>query len=569
MNRGEEAAPVAARLALARWVALGLAAAILLAGVAVPVYMDEIGWRFHSRAWFDGHDSGMSVTCGAHGRAVPPLFMWPVRAFSAMAALAWQHPLSIRLAGLACLAAWLAILWRLVALASGDRRELAAPLRLLGFGLLAMGVLPLALAISRPEQPLLLSISLALLIALGARRGERRGRGLARLAAIVLLGAIAVSYHPKGAVYSPLFLLALAFRGDRRLLPFRLAAGAVLAIVMLLGYRFWSHRLSCPGDPVITEAMTRTSALADLLGGAPLIDALPALLRNLNPFVYIIRILPAPAHTSGWLPSGAIASAASPWSLIVFVAWSAALLAAPLLLLWLAISRRWSALGDLRVQFSALIVALALGWGAMQNDKSSYEAALVLPLIAIALILLLPLVDGPPGRRLWLVCVGSAALGAINLAALAVTYVPLMVRHSAVPGHPPGQSMSTGLFAYGPQLRQIDLAARQCGIPRDGSARGVLVDEATYFAFADTRELRFYLGLFDIWRGTLNDPLGYLASIGSSGLIVECSSLPTQLRPRARAVGRMCCMGPTELRAAAADKASRLPPVVLPTRPSE
>ena len=66
----------------------------------------------------------------------------------------------------------------------------------------------------------------------------------------------------------------------------------------------------------------------------------------------------------------------------------------------------------------------------------------------------------------------------------------------------------------------------------------------TYFAFMESRLPQHRLGVIGLWRGTIDDPIAYLRSRGSSGAILGCHLLPPNLRARAKSEGRFCCLGP-------------------------
>ena len=105
-----------------------LAAAIstlgILFGLLVPIYSDEVGWRMQARSAIDGGvDRFLAEACGPNTLAHPPFFIVPLRYFSGYANLAFADPLFIRLAGVACALAWLAMLWMLIGNVSRSARE--------------------------------------------------------------------------------------------------------------------------------------------------------------------------------------------------------------------------------------------------------------------------------------------------------------------------------------------------------------------------------------------------------------------------------------------------------------
>jgi hypothetical protein len=74
--------------------------AAILAGIALPIYTDEIGWRFQERAGFDGVDKMFNELCGPNTLARPAFFMWPVRWYSALFNSLFAAPMWVRLSGI-------------------------------------------------------------------------------------------------------------------------------------------------------------------------------------------------------------------------------------------------------------------------------------------------------------------------------------------------------------------------------------------------------------------------------------------------------------------------------------
>jgi hypothetical protein len=175
-------------------VALAALVVMICAGIFVPIYTDEIMWRFHERAAIDGVDILWNDLCGPNTLARPVWFMWPVRWFSAAMNLTFAAPVFVRLEGILCALLWVALFWRLAARAQTDpaRTELA---RLLGIVLLSLGVMPFIMVMSRPEQPLTLAVTSIVLLTLSEPwRWSPQVSAWLKCADIVLLATIALSY---------------------------------------------------------------------------------------------------------------------------------------------------------------------------------------------------------------------------------------------------------------------------------------------------------------------------------------------------------------------------------------
>jgi len=175
---------------------------LLCAGLLVPVYTDEIAWRFEKRSALDGVDRMLSDLCGPHTFARPPLFMEPVRWFSATANLWLDTPAFVRFEGVLCALGWVALVWHLAEVLE-PQAERRGQLRALILSVVSLGMLPWLMVMSRPEQVLILvsttcaSLALAPLPPLRARRSA-----WLRSSAIVLLSAVMLSYHLKGVLYA-------------------------------------------------------------------------------------------------------------------------------------------------------------------------------------------------------------------------------------------------------------------------------------------------------------------------------------------------------------------------------
>lgn len=535
--------------------ALGLA---FVAGIFLPVYTDEVGWRFQERAGIDGVDKLYSDICGPNTLAVPPLFMMPVRYFSAYLNLWFADPLYVRLSGILYALLWLAMLLALIRRIAAGRREQAV-LGLLGLGLMGLANMPLLLIWSRPEQPILLSLTAAMLLAFarGADHDRsvettRRGAWLRSLAVLGLV-TVAVSYHLKALMLIPAFLacLWLASSGRAARLP-RLVASGLILVVTALAAHYWVHRMQCPGDAALQKMFAKQNIgayLTGLHGFGGMVVLVGKMLGNIDLWQYLALSLPSNRPMSDWLPAGQVSPAARlGWVAYVFACWTMATAIAALGLLHgvrQAIARRRA---DPRLVVAVLLLAAAAGWCATQVTRNVYEATFVLPLLMLALILAIAArpasEDSGALRDRMAALLGVAAV--VSMVLVAVQWQPALKRANAQTGYIAEQPYSMSVFGYARLEPQILAAARKCGIGTPAAARALLIDDLTYFPFMASKLPQNRLGVFGIWRGTIRDPAAYLQSRGSDGIIVGCHILPKRLRERARREGAFCCLGPPD-----------------------
>ena len=527
-----------------------LAVLVLLAGLGLaallPVYSDEVVWRLSERAAIDGFDKLSSDLCGPNTLAVPPWFMLPVRHYSAWFNLRFAAPGWVRASGVGYALVQVGLWWRLIGQIAGDRARTA---RALFFGLAGLGVMPLLLVLSRPEQPLLLCLTLALLL---AGPGWRGGKAQAveavalRSLAIVVLGALALSYHMKAMVLVPALMLAIATCGrGRGTLVVRVVAVAALGALAMSAAHYWVARFSCPGDPAMARNLASQNVSALLAHGRGVLVALVALFLNTNFDRYVWILAPAVKPMGGWLPALAGPWQQLAWQVGLCLAWGLASLAG-LAAAWRGVKAARAARRlEPDLAMALLLLALPLGWGMSQTAKNVYDAGFVLPLWTLGL--LLALAHAAPRRSALVrgLARGLPLAAALSVAGLALVYGPALWRAQAPRAQLPGQPISVPLRGYGAARAEALAVARQCGIdPAQRQPHALLVDESSYFSFMGATRPQFHLGVVGVWKGGITDPLAYLRSVGSDGAVLACRNLPPALQARAHRLGQTCCIGP-------------------------
>ena len=515
----------------------------VLFGLLLPVYTDEVGWRMQLRAGMDGGvDRMLSDICGPNTIAAPPWFMMPFRLASAWLNSAFPDPLYVRLVGVACALAWAFMLRTLIARLAGDaqRRDI---LTALTFGLLGLGVLPVMLVMSRPDQAVLLAVTAAILAVVISIRAKAAWPWPV---IVLACGVAAISFHLKGILFAPLFLICLFFAGrDRIALRLRLALMLVLAALSLQAASYWSARFQCPGDAVLAGELAKQNLASAMAAGDTWQELAARAVRGADPNGYIVLAEARRWPMSNWLPYGRIDPAGSALRHVPMkLAWNLALLLAAACLIR-ALQLRWR---ERRLDFAVVaapaIAGLIVVWGISQLTKNDYEAMVVLPMLAIFVVLALAAVPWPQ-RRARQLAVAAAVLTAISLvlqADIVRRYYPPLAAAAARPGIVAGQGFSVSAHGYGAIREQIRSTARQCGIGLKGRAFKPLLDDTTYFAMMDSWRPFHVLGVLDKWNGSIRDPLAYLKTQGSEGLIVGCRLLTPAAQARGIRNGDYCCI---------------------------
>lgn len=541
------------------WLAAGALLA-LLAGIAggaiLPLYTDELGWRFQERAWLDGVDIAMSDICGPNTIAAPVFYMWPTRWFSADMNMLLDDPMWVRATGVVLALALVCAFWRLVSVLEGDgeRRRL---LLACAFALLATGTLPMMLVMSRPEQPVMLSLMTMLLITLsGHDRPLTAAWAWAKCLGILVLAAVALSYHLKGVLYSGVALVCLAMLapGRQHWLP-RLVAGAVLLAMVLLAAQYWIERFQCPADPVAAARLGQNNLASLVANGGSIIEIAAAVVRNANPLQYVEGASPAVIPMSAWYPINLF----TPTQLVVFlitnnIVWlvMSVLLLGSLLGYWRqqGLWQGFKALFTPRPLLALALVGTLLVWSASQVSKNAYEGAHVFPAWLAAILLAFTLggpVLRPATGTLRKLAVVLVALAVVSQALNLLRVTPHLAAELHDPAYLPAQPFSVSLADYGSVRADIAQAMAAEEFPTDRRLHRVLLDDVTYLALQDSYRPFHRLGVVREWNGSIDDAAAYLASRQSDGVVMACAHLWPEAAQVATRRGDVCAVGPAKL----------------------
>jgi hypothetical protein len=540
-----------------RNVAAAMLVLAFLAAIVLPVYTDEVGWRFQERAGIDGVDKFYTEHCGLVSLATPPLFMMPIRYFSGYMNLWFADPLYVRLSGIFYAILFIALLLVLIHRVCHDRREQAI-VGIVAVGLLSLANLPLLLVWSRPEQPLLLATMGALLLACpqsrsGTPPADSTSAGAwCRSLAIVVLAMIALSYHFKAMVLMPLLLICLfyASRGRAAVVP-RLVCAGLIAIFGGLALSYWVGRMQCPDDAVLRMTYARHNFGANLshVDGLPgLFGLIGKMLGNVSFSHYVELAAPSVTPMSLWLPKDQLTlGAAGLWKGFVKTMWLGAAIFAVVWTLIAGLSAFRRRRIDRRLVLSAAIFGLLMGWSATQVVRNVYEASFFLPLLTIAIVFALSAARPGPrlrvARNVFAVVLGVSAISSILL--IAHLWAPSLLRSDAEGPYIAEQPFSVPVLGFSRSGPEILAAGRLCGLNDPAKANALLIDDLTYFAVMDSHLPQHRLGVLGKWRDQASDPIEYLRRRKSDGAIIGCQLLPENLRRRAKQHGAFCCLAPS------------------------
>jgi hypothetical protein len=198
-----------------------------------------------------------------------------------------------------------------------------------------------------------------------------------------------------------------------------------------------------------------------------------------------------------------------------------------------------------------ILLGVAAVWSASQLIRNDYEVGFELPLLVLAVVMGLASPHGLGWLKRFLPVV-ALALGPLMILSevlIAGLYGPPMIEALSAQAYLPRQPYSVPLLARARSESDIVGAAGLCGLSPTHPASTLMLDNVTYFTFMRSLTPQHYLGVLPVrLRGSITDPLAYLAGRHSGGVIMGCHNLPRNLRQRARQQGDFCCIAPEAFR---------------------
>jgi hypothetical protein len=523
----------------------GLAVPSFALAFFLPVYTDELIWKIlQGRIFADGGllpRLTLEPSCGPYGMPSAP-FLLPFRWLDALLYGSLASPLAVRVTGVALGVGWVVFAMAAAARIAGPRLGWKAAALMLATA--TMGAMPFLLVISRPDQYLLWALTGFFLVLLRpAATMPQAGAAVARAGGGVLLCCFLLAEHPRAIFAVPLMLLFL-WRVTRRPAIAMVSCGAIAAFAAM-AYRDWSVRWACTGDAGLSAVYARMN-----LGSALEQGQLASYLHELGASLirpvgwYLSEFALRSRYDGNIFPGFRHPILGGPIELvfgILLVAGFAAFLYGCVAFrreraAWLPLAGA----GALWLFYGAAVVT--------RIAKQDYEAELMQPVMALAALGSLWLAW--PRLPRWRPLAVAAQAGVLVLLGLSAASQAWLIYNQAQfafgswtdPGYPPGQNFSVSAFGYDRLYPEILATARKCGIDPASRPRHLVVDELTYYAFAQS-ELPLFWTYFDrhAWGSGMTDPTRIWRRIGSAGLIAGCARLDPRVADGIVRNGLFCC----------------------------
>lgn len=523
---------------------------ILGLSIFMPVFTDEITWKFlNTRTFLDGFvNITLFPQCGEPFTTQTPWFMLPVRLIDAWVYSNISTPLQIRILGVITCIVWLGTLLLMLP------RSLAIPLRGLPLvstisAFLSLGVLPFMIVVNRPEQVILLFLTIVFLSPFVFSSLEAKASIAGLMVATLLAIIVLFSYHPKTLLFLPVMIANGYFLFKRPVI--RVAYFAALAYFTAYTYFYWIQRNTCPDDIQYQSAMqTMLLPLSEILSNP--IQSLKPLGLNIWRHLGLLNITIRKSYPSNLLPpNNDLTTPAYIVNSLIYVLLAIVSIVSIAAIIKLGIDAWKKRVVSKRVVMVASCLFSLISLFAVQGVSNFYEMTLIFPLLGIVvLVSLTPQLyrRDPTAARLlgqYLMCLALMSGGV-----LWYNFLPKFQNSLNADGYISEQPLSISAFNYDKIKTKIVETARMCHIDISTRPHHLVVDDLTYLAMIRAYQPFHILyvmraGGSSLWGDggrNIGRILSLLKERRSAGIIVGCHMLPQELRDGAVENSPFCCV---------------------------
>lgn len=517
-------------------IVIGLFFFLLLSGIFVPIYGDEIVSKWSVARFFleDQNLVSFFPQCSTMSdRAVSWVF-YPA-ALLVSATYAYLTPLGVRLSGIILSMGWFALLALWCFKQTDDRTS--AIRRFAGLiAFASLGIMPYLWVLSRAEQFMTLPILIFCVSALYFKGTKSLGLQFAGAILFTIVLSCFFYVHPKSLFFLPFLLTALWFTTETYHKLIRLALLAYVVILFAQVLHESNAIAACKDAPAMQAMLAANTLLPGMLFSAPT-EFIQAAYSNIVNFPErLLSHLTFNAYSqSGWLPPiegntsflfllnlvikyllYAFIVGAHLWSVTEFVIKLAKRkLSAPILL-------------------AAFLASADIINALLFNIQNFYSGSQFLPISIILTALLLPSSDTRISYRS--LAIGYSAilmLSILSMITLLSLVTPSTIKNaSSEKAILPGQPLSIPVFNTQSHLNSIKALGASCGLSPKNS-ESLVLDHMTYFAFLqDKKPIHvLYVSEFGFGGDLVNGRLlPFLRELGSPGAITRCEWMPTPFR---------------------------------------
>lgn len=500
----------------------------------VPIYEDEIAWKaFSNRLFVDqGKLVYIFAQCNKGYWLDMPITWYPMQWIDSMVYGNASKPELMRQIGWAFFILLMAC-WTLILRVTSKLPVLICLLFVVVF--FSFGVTPFVMVFNRPEQPLLIWLTVILLLTLWIDHHPLKSRLSQVLitALFALLSCLLAATHPKGLFFFPLVLFAW-WRCVKWWLP-GIPLMGVMAWTALQTKHIWFLRTSCEEYPGLTTTLQKLTLRPKQLWREPL-EFIGNALNNLQTSTrYISQMQFEASYPSQWLPhvTEAYARLSIVWISEILV-WLPIVLIVAVIALNLAHITKER--GKVYWPIALCLLLSLLIIMSFQTAKNFYESALIWPVL-----LLVTIYTFEGSHRAWSQRLIKWVLPVLLVTAVLSGY--LRYELFAQPAQAWQLDRQTDKTAAMQSLQRF--AQNQCQITPD--TPNLVLGFGSYASFWQHRK-PIFLTYSSGWWGAEANFAQIMQSRQAGGLVAQCKDLPPETKPFAKSQGQYCCVSGADLR---------------------
>jgi len=527
----------------------------------MPLQTDEIIWSVSNHRAIVDHYELITLLpqCQAATSFAKtlPLLWYPHAWVNHLLFMQIENPLWIRIIGIIRCIFFLTVIWFIITPIASKLQYNPRIIFVLFLAALGLDELPLLLQVTRPEQTILLSISIAIALTLHADTLIRyKWSKYSAMAVFLCVVLLLYPAHPKAIATLPIMIVCTAVL-FYRLTQNRLITAAIMLAIgcfAAMSVSLWIARYDCPHSTLSAKLIAKHSLPLNMLWADPWAFFAICIESFRNALLYDFDIHSYIIEKMDWIP--ATLSPFPGWFIQInncanFIAWEIkfSILAigmwnARLILCRRAISANLpSVLGTMTLM---TIVGFMLISGPV---RMFYLVALQAPLLLLAALLNMPEYRHfIKPHRLWVRGGYLLMLFAVaNMSWLSYRYYPFITtpatRDLALSNHRP---ILLSAFGYDTRKTFIMDAYVQCGLPPLSEATHLVLDDYTYPVLKHTQQPFSFYYITNIFsHGSKIYDNKQLATLlkeyNSSGIIMDCREVPVSLQPFLSEYDGYCC----------------------------
>lgn len=502
-----------------------IAVPLVYLGFYLPIYGDEMHWKWKSARWFVDHRIAIDVfpQCVSSFPEFP-IWWFPARLLDSILYQDLSSLIKLRILGIFNLLLWLFLIWKICKKAI--KESIRKDIFIYGVSILFFGVLPLMMFLNRPEQPLLLCLTGFILLSF--LKPEKESQQWTLLIVAAALINLFFSQHVKALFFLPVFISCICFLSMSRKKKVFLFLLLIMSVWTCL--TFFNEITSCPFNAHVRQAISGQGVSLNAIKSNPIGTSLHMIRNTTNAHRYLNHIFIWDHYMSYWLPNLPQGLKAIDIFLnrSIRLFWWATLLAIGYLTFRTVIKRDFSSAE--RGKWIALALFLSLlGVSAFQSTKAFYESSLVFPCLLLMFVLGLSgsvkgsILGGTTKVFSW----AALVIAALSVGRLSTHFGPF-IKAQWKPGILPSHPFSTSPFHLSNIKSKIEEVNRFCQFSPKKETHLVL-DDLTYPFFSLNREPFHIFYLTGLPEGLES----FLRERGSSGIISQCRYFSPELTSKA------------------------------------